>query len=305
MNSFFARTTLLGLSLIAATASAKPFTGTDAIQGDFVARSSARYANAQVTLDHGKDKLALTLQPLCPKGEICESEPEAAEYVFESVNSTVNRCGVVTSVALIDQTPVDGIRTEVTLTDNSKSTCGASKPAAVMNVKQKWYNRLAGRWVQINDRFIAKTLTHAVPYEGVIDAQLKSITTAAFKDGRAFLDGRKSYVELTLNPVCREGSTCETENLEPETFVFENAQTEINDCGIIQTVAVVDNRPVDGIYMKVQINNNGNNTCPTFAPLAALDVIVEKAYYSRFEAEYVETLDVLKADNVALIKPGK
>lgn len=303
MISFFARTTLLGLSLFASVASAKPFQSLDTIKAEFTAKKSARYLSASATLNYGSDTLILALTPVCPKGEECETA-ELTEYTFESVNSTVNACGVVTSVALIDQIPVDGIRTEVTLIDNSQYSCRGRKPAAVMSVKQKWYNRLQGRWIQINDRFKANTVETVLTFQGVIRAdELESVTSAAFKGGSLFLDGRKGLVELTLNPVCREGLECE--NPEAETFIFENARTEINDCGIIQTVASFDDRPVDGIFMKVTINYNSNNTCPTFAPLNTLDVVVEKAYYSRFEAKYVETVDLLKADEIALIKPGK
>jgi hypothetical protein len=300
MNSCFARTTLLGLSLIASMASAKPFQSLDTIQAEFTAKNSSRYLSATAKLNYANDTLNLALAPACPKDEECEAA-EVIEYTFESVNSTVNSCGVVTSVALIDQIPVDGIRTEVTLIDNSQYRCRGRKPAAVMSVKQKWYNRLQGRWLQISDSFKADTVETVVAFQGVISADLNSVTSQAFIGGHVFLDGRNNFVELTLTPVmpeCPKDMMCIQKMPEPKTYTFENAKTEINDCGIISTVASFNDRPLGGISMKVTITNNSNNTCPTFAPLNTLDVIVEKT-------EDVVTVDLLKADEIALIKPGK
>ncbi|HET9239102.1 MAG TPA: hypothetical protein VFO10_17720 [Oligoflexus sp.] len=298
MNSFFARTTLLGLSLIASAAAAKPFQSLDTIKAEFTALGSPRYVSATATINYAKDTLDLVLVPVCNPAEGCDvNEPATAAYSFESVNSTVDRCGVVKTVALMDYIPVDGTRTQVTLTDASNFSCRGRKPAvATLNFEQKWYDRINGKWIQIRDRFASDYVETAVAFQGVIRAELESVTSQAFKGGSLFFDGRKTYVELTLNPV--DGS-------ESQIFTFDNAYTTVNDCGIIQTVASFDNKPVDGPAMKVTINNNRNNTCPTFAPLNTLDVVVENEYYSRLERGLVKTVDLLKADDIALIKPGK
>lgn len=313
MNSFFARTTLLGLSLIASMASAKPFQSQDIIKAEFSTKKSTRYVSAFATLNYGNHTLDITLQPkmpVCPRGMMCaQVTPEPVEYSFGTVKSTVDHCGVITSKAFVNQLPVDGVYMEVILRDNSANRCADKTPvAATLNVKQKWYDRLQGKYVQTADRFISEIVDVEIPFQGVIRADLESVTSQAFIGGSIYLDGRNNFVELTLEPVmpeCPKDMACAQVMPEPVTYSFENAKTEIDGCGIIRTVASFDDRPVDGIFMKVTISNNGNNTCPTFAPLNALDVVVEKAHYSRLEAKYVETVDLLKADDIALIKPGK
>lgn len=312
MKSFFARTTLFGLSFFAASmATARPFQSRDIINVEFSAKVSKNYLSASAKLNYGKHTLDLSLQPrmpACQEGFMCaQVMPEPVEYSFENVKSTVDRCGVITTTALVDQIPVDGVRMEVALRDNSRSTCGGQKlNAAVMNVKQKWYNRLQGKWMASHDRFTAESVDAVMPFLGVIRAELESVSSERYLGGNLYFDGRKGLVDLTLQPVmpvCPEGMACAQVMPEPISYQLENAQTETDSCGIIRTVAFLDERPVDGIFMKVSFNNNRNNTCPTFAPLAALDVIVEQAYFSRLEGKEVETVDTFKAEDFALIKP--
>jgi hypothetical protein len=303
MDSVFARTTLLGLSLFASLASAKPFHAEHSITAEFSAHQSERYSHASALLNYADGTLDLGLQALCPEGETCEEAPEIHTYNFESVKSTVNRCGVITSTVVVDKTPVDGVRFEVTLQDHSSSTCRGPKPAAAtLDVNRKWYNRLQGGWVTSRDRFTADDVSlvePAVPFQGVIRALLEPVTSEAFVGGHLAFDGRYGRIELSLDPVmppCPEGMMCIQRMPPPETYKLENAKSHIDECGVIR---ITGRGQKDATALDVQININSNNTCPTFAPLAALDVMVTVT------RDGVTTSDLLKADDYAMIKPGK
>ncbi|MDQ3230959.1 MAG: hypothetical protein M3Q07_03990 [Pseudobdellovibrionaceae bacterium] len=109
--------------------------------------------------------------------------PEPKITNFRSVNSTVDRCGVVTSVAVIDNNPVDGKRMQVTLVDSSqaKSGCRSVKPKADLTVKN------AG----VSHEFKTVSSEIVVIFQGVIRAQLKAVDSENFTSGDLFLDGRK------------------------------------------------------------------------------------------------------------------
>ncbi len=109
----------------------------------------------------------------------------------------------------------------------------------------------------------------------------------------------KVWVELTF---CADSEECTPET--GATSNFDKAQTVIDECGIIQTVASVDKRPVDGKLTEVTIKNNRNSTCPTFAPLSALEVIVKQTWWNRFEHAEVTTSETFEADDFAMIKPS-
>ncbi len=149
--------------------------------------------------------------------------------------------------------------------------------------------------------------TAPITYEAVYRAELTSKTSKAYTGGSLSVDGRTGVVSLTLQPVmpaCGEGMVCAQRMPEPIEYTLENAKTEEDHCGIIRTKASFDQRPVDGIFLQVTINNNGNNTCPTLVALPALDLIVEQKYYDRLKGTEVRRVDTFQADDVALINPG-
>ena len=144
-------------------------------------------------------------------------------------------------------------------------------------------------------------------YQAVIKAELLAKYSDRYLGGKLFFDGRKRLVQLELQPkmpACAEGRSCAQVMPEPISYELRHAKSTLDSCGIIQTVAQVDQRPVDGIFLKVTIRNNMNNTCPTLVALPALDVNLEQKYYNRLEGREVSTFDSFIAKDVALIKPA-
>lgn len=144
-------------------------------------------------------------------------------------------------------------------------------------------------------------------YQAVIHAELGAKNSTNYTGGSLNFDGRVGQVELTLQPkmpACPEGMACAQVMPEPVSYLLEGATTEIDNCGIIRTRVQKDDRPVDGIFLSVIINNNRNNTCPTFVALPALDVIVESKYYNRLKGGEVSQLDTFEASDFMMINPG-
>ncbi|MBC7531140.1 MAG: hypothetical protein H7318_06140 [Oligoflexus sp.] len=144
-------------------------------------------------------------------------------------------------------------------------------------------------------------------YQAVIHAELQAKNSTTYTGGTLDLDGRVGQVELTLQPkmpACAEGMMCAQLMPEPISYVLEGATTEVDHCGIIRTRVQKDDRPVDGMFLSIIINNNRGNSCPTFAALPALDVIVEKKYYNRIQGGEVQQLDTFEAADFAMINPG-
>ncbi len=141
-------------------------------------------------------------------------------------------------------------------------------------------------------------------YSGVLQSELESQGSQRYLGASLSLDGRKGLVEISLQPImprCPEGRACAQVMPMPVSYVVEEAQSKIDSCHIIRTVASFDQRPVDGIFLKVTILNNTNNTCPTFAPLPALEMIVETAYVSRLEGKTIETLDSFTSESFEIL----
>ncbi|RZA16682.1 MAG: hypothetical protein EOP10_24145 [Proteobacteria bacterium] len=145
------------------------------------------------------------------------------------------------------------------------------------------------------------------PYQAVIRADLTAKVSPNYTGASLHVDGRTGVLDLTLQPKmpeCAEGMMCAQVMPEAVSYTLENATTETDSCGIIRTRALVDNRPSDGIYLSVIVNNNRANTCPSFVAMAAMDVIVEKKYYDRFAGQEVSQIDTFEADDFALINPA-
>jgi len=284
MKFSFSRAALIGFSMLTASmASARTFSA------DFVAVDSENFVSAAAKVDYRTRTLVLSLQPKmpeCQEGYFCiQAFPAAQTYTFQKVMSKSDRCGFVITTALNDQLPVDGVRTEVTLVDKTNSRC--KKPfadtTATLSVKTAFYNRLEGRRVETLDSFAADN----TPY--LIDVELSDLSSERYQSGFVRYDSRTRTIELGLNSV--EAGEDEAAYVQK----LAQAKSKVDTCGIIRTIASVDNRPADGALRIVTINDNRKNTCPTFAPLADFDVIVQESYYSRLDQGEVEFVDVLKS----------
>ena len=144
-------------------------------------------------------------------------------------------------------------------------------------------------------------------HQAVIRAELFPKNSDHYTSAAIGIDGRKGLVDLTLQPnmaPCAEGMMCAQVMPEPLSYTLENATTEIDECGIIRTRAVLDQRPFDGVYISLVAANNTNNTCPTFVALPALDVTVEQQYFDPFKGTTITQVDAFEATDVAMINPG-
>jgi len=284
MKFSFSRAALISFSILTASmASARTFSA------DFVSVNSENFVSASANVDYRTRTLVLSLQPKmpeCQEGFSCiQAFPAARTYTFQKVMSKADRCGFVITTALDDQLPVDGVRTEVTLVDKANSRC--NKPfadtTATLTVKTAFYNRFEGRLVETLDRFAADNK----PY--LIDAELSVVSSERYQSGFVRYDSRTRTIELSLKSV--EAGEDEAAYVQK----IAQAKTKVDNCGIIRTIASVDNRPADGALRVVTINDNRKNTCPTFVALADFDVIVKESYYSRLDQGELEFVDVLKS----------
>lgn len=153
----------------------------------------------------------------------------------------------------------------------------------------------------------ASAFSETIDYQAVIRAQLTPVSPSEVLEGNLFMDGRQGLIELTLQnkmPPCPEDRMCIQMMPQPETYTLEGAVSTVDHCGIITTKAEIDNRPVDGMFNRIIIRHNQNNTCPTFAPLKQIEVQFEGAWYNRIEGREVVRSEYLASDDVAFINPG-
>jgi hypothetical protein len=262
------------------------------------ASESKSYVSASATVDYGSRTIEISLQPrmpVCPEGRMCiQAFPPAITTTYKKVKSTQNKCGVITTRAIVDKRPVDGLKTEVILVNNSQNICDNNpEVTASLNVKTSWYNRLQGREEQTLDAFVAaKDLT----------AILETVSSSRYISGELVFNRGTGDVNLTLQavmPPCAEGFMCAQVMPEPVSYFFTQATSVTTDCGVVQTTTPVISISEEGDYMTLLINDNRRNRCPTFAPLAPLDIVVRTSKDPAFRdgsavnADLLDTLQVL------------
>jgi len=299
--------TLSALNMLAASHSsfASPFVTESNLNISFDANRSLRYESAKTFFAYGDNTLTVSLQPVtpeCPKGRACiQIVPNPVVYELADVSSTKNSCGVVTTIARDDRRPVDGPMVAVKIVDHSSNTC---QPSLVNQVRMEFSTEIFSRGMKKPVRTLDKFIS--MPSGAVYGADLKPDTTERYESASVTVDGRSASVEVILTEVrapCAKGDVCEL--LEPTiSYELKNARIRTNECGVVQTIAGFDDTPVDGIELVVTINNNLANTCPSFAPLPAIEMVVEQRYYSRLERE-VTTVDTFRGENIRFIKPSK
>ncbi len=251
----------LELSTLAAHAPIpEPFTVT------FDAYRSASYASATARLDYGRRTLQLVLQPRmpsCPEDRTCiQALPPPQTLFFRNVRINFDACGVIQARALSE-------KMVVTLIDRSRSPCEShAELVAELSVKRRWST--GSESSSTMDSFaLARDLT----------AKLSGLSSQLFQSGTVVFNRLRGDVELTLVPY--------PPSTDLRVLSMTNAQTETDSCGVVSTFAVIDSRSTDGKLQKVTIHDNRNNQCPTYLPLATLDVIYETSAYSGVDHDLV------------------
>ncbi len=278
MKSLVSRALLFGLGLFLELSTvAAPATVLEPFTATFEAYRSASYASATARMDYAGRTLRLVLQPRmpsCPAGRVCiQAFPPPQTLFFKNVRINLDACGVVQTRALSE-------KTVVTLIDRSHSTCESNAEfIAELSVKSRW--SAGGETGATMDSFaVARDLR----------AKLSGVASQLFESGTVIFNCLRGEVKLTLVPYpfgCTKGRTCPQPPPDPVVLSMTNAQTAMDACGVISTVAFIDNRQSDGQVQKVTIHDNRQNICPTYLPLATLDVIYETSEYSDKDQDLV------------------
>jgi hypothetical protein len=130
-----------------------------------------------------------------------------------------------------------------------------------------------------------------------IQAQLDAKNSERYSSATITYDQTQHTIELSLQPkmpACADGMMCIQVMPQPIVYLLEDVRSETDGCQVVRTSVQFDQRPVDGIYLKLQFNDNRNNTCPTFVALAPVDAYVEQAYYNRLKGKEVRSLDLFE-----------
>jgi hypothetical protein len=94
-------------------------------QGDDV--FSKKIETGTVTIHRAEKQISIYLvgENNCPKGAMCAAfvGPRVYEYQAKLISTKRNACGALVYKALSDLRPVDGMRTEITVTDHSSDVC--------------------------------------------------------------------------------------------------------------------------------------------------------------------------------------
>jgi hypothetical protein len=173
------------------------------IRAQLDAVGSDQYTDAHLFMDGRKGLLELTIQekmPPCAKGETCDQgtlEPQT--YSLEGASSSVDRCGIITTTAQVDQRPVDGHFLNITVRHNQNNTCPTfvALKAIEVHFERKWYNRLLGREEVRSGSFASNNVAFINP---------------ADKDGDIELTGKVgkiAYADKTLTLTLSYPGGCE------------------------------------------------------------------------------------------------
>lgn len=113
-----------------------------------------------VIIDSADKKIHLSFDftPDCPINAFCVQGHQT--ITLPLVQSFTNICGIKVYRALRDMMPVDGVKEEITVYDNSKNHCPTFAPLAEtqINFQMTWYNRIEGGLISTFDRFEGETL---------------------------------------------------------------------------------------------------------------------------------------------------
>lgn len=126
-------------------------------------------------------------------------------------------------------------------------------------------------------------------YKGLYQTELNGTSSSNYLGGSIAINGKNRSIELTLQgkmPECAEGMMCIQVMPEPVTYVLEGSKSYYDGCGALVTEASYDQRPVDGIYLKVTVRDYANNkggvadACFSKVAVAPTEVTVEQDYDS-------------------------
>ena len=123
-----------------------------------------------------------------------------------------------------------------------------------------------------------------VPKDLILTDDLQVLRGKGFFGGNVVVDLAAGTIRLRLDPTfppCPEGMACAAVMPPTEVVQLEGAETRVNECGVVHTVAADDRRPVDGALTRVRVTDNRRNRCPTFAPLHPTEVLYERVWYDR------------------------
>ncbi|TNE97820.1 MAG: hypothetical protein EP326_10840 [Deltaproteobacteria bacterium] len=114
--------------------------------------------NVMVDTARKQIHLSFDFTPDCPINAFCAQGHET--ITLPLVQTYTNVCGIKVYKALKDMMPVDGVKEELTVYDNSNNHCPTFAPLAETQVdfQTTWYNRIEGGLSSTFDRFEGDTL---------------------------------------------------------------------------------------------------------------------------------------------------
>ncbi|MFY7927908.1 MAG: hypothetical protein ACOVS5_03475 [Oligoflexus sp.] len=145
-------------------------------------------------------------------------------------------------------------------------------------------------------------------YKQALSAELDATSSERYTSASVAINNRKNQLTVSLQPLmppCAEGMMCIQVMPEPIVYTLDKARTTVDPCGVIRTQASFDQRPVDGVFFKVIVNDNRFNRCPTFIALPNLELIIEEKFFSRLEEREVSQRDVFETDTIQMGKVQK
>lgn len=155
----------LGLSVVVVAQPAGAFKVQSAHLNDFQVSENSHLThldifagNIQVDTARKNIHLSFDFTPDCPINAFCVQGHKS--ITLPLIDFYTNACNIKVYRGLKDMMPVDGVRTEITVYDNSENTCPTFAPLAETQVdyQNTWYNRIEGGVKSSFDRFEGESL---------------------------------------------------------------------------------------------------------------------------------------------------
>ncbi len=231
---------------------------------------------ANVELDQGKQQITLTLSQdwSCPPGMFCATVMPPVRVFTAPVTQTLNDCGSTVYVAEVDQRPVDGALTRITLQDNRSRMCRDLREPTEVSLETAIWDRRLGREVKTFYEFTGKDLiskspvnppSHGGTYEAVLDTfkvDKKLLRGAPIHNARVEVSHASNTATLVINynPCAAPGSLCMAISAEFRAELPIVSRKTIG-CGTTEIVASEDLRPADGNFEELRILDHRTRIC--------------------------------------------
>lgn len=251
------------------------------------------FTQAALDFSYGDKSLQLTLQPempKCPVGFACiQVMPAPISYTLPVLSTGLKACGYRETVAELDRSPVDGPKQTLVIRDYFASQCGQDKQNLVT---LQWTESLQSRGMPKPKRSEARFIHQ--PRLSIDSLRLIPVSQENYSSAELSFQGKKGLVSLTVQASCQPDQKDCVEA--PYTIEgLPRAKVRRDLCGIIRITTSEDQTPVDGFETRIEITDNRENQCPTFAPLSSFEVSLFQRYYSRFEQKEVILTDLFKS----------